>query len=73
MDAVEFVQVPKDFKGIYHSHIEENQSSSVEVESDSGFGIVVMNAVPGRNSQIQRKDVRVLSALGDCEEPPYPS
>jgi MarR-like DNA-binding transcriptional regulator SgrR of sgrS sRNA len=58
LDAVEFVQVPKDFKGIYHSHIEENQYSSVEVESDSGFGIVVMNAVPGRDSQIQRKDVR---------------
>lgn len=58
LDAVEFVQVPKDFKGIYHSHIEESQSSSVEVESDSGFGIVVMNAVPGRDSQIQRKDVR---------------
>lgn len=58
LDAVEFVQVPKDFKGIYHSHLEESQSSSVEVESDSGFGIVVMNAVPGRDSQIQRKEVR---------------
>ncbi|MBN8193453.1 SgrR family transcriptional regulator [Bacillus sp. NTK074B] len=58
LDAVEFVQVPKDFKGIYHSHIEENQTSSFEVESDSGFGIVVMNAIPGRDSQIQRKDVR---------------
>ncbi|MDX8342573.1 ABC transporter substrate-binding protein [Rossellomorea sp. YZS02] len=58
LDAVEFVQVPKDFKGIYHSHIDDNQSTSVEVESDSGFGIIVMNALPGRDSQIQRKEVR---------------
>ncbi|MGR3763042.1 ABC transporter substrate-binding protein [Rossellomorea sp. NS-SX7] len=58
LDTVEFVQVPRDFKGIYHSHIERNQSSSVEVESDSGFGIVIMNACPGRDSAIQRKEVR---------------
>ncbi|MCA1065670.1 ABC transporter substrate-binding protein [Rossellomorea sp. AcN35-11] len=58
LDAVEFVQVPKDFRGIYHSHIEESQSSSVEIESDSGFGVVIMNASPGRDSQIQRKEVR---------------
>ncbi|NQD64919.1 ABC transporter substrate-binding protein [Bacillus haikouensis] len=58
LDAVEFVQVPQDFKGIYHSHIERSHSSSFEVESDSGFGIVIMNASPGRNSAIQRKEVR---------------
>jgi MarR-like DNA-binding transcriptional regulator SgrR of sgrS sRNA len=58
LDAVEFVQVPQDFKGIYQSHIERNHSSSVEVESDSGFGIVIMNATPGRDSAIQRKEVR---------------
>ena len=56
LDAVEFVQVPADFQGIYHSQIEQNRSSSVEVESDSGFGIVVMNA--SRNSCLQRKEVR---------------
>ncbi|XXM73073.1 ABC transporter substrate-binding protein [Lysinibacillus sphaericus] len=58
LDTVEFVQVPKDFKGIYHSHAERSRSSSVEMESDSGFGVVIMNASPGRHSQIQRKDVR---------------
>ncbi|MEL3971710.1 ABC transporter substrate-binding protein [Rossellomorea oryzaecorticis] len=58
LDAVEFVQVPQDFKGVYQSHIERSHSSSVEVESDSGFGIVIMNATPGRDSAIQRKEVR---------------
>jgi MarR-like DNA-binding transcriptional regulator SgrR of sgrS sRNA len=58
LDAVEFVQVPQDFKGIYHSHLERSHSSAVEVESDSGFGIVVMDGSPGRDSVIQRKEVR---------------
>jgi MarR-like DNA-binding transcriptional regulator SgrR of sgrS sRNA len=56
LDSVEFVQVPADFKGIYHSQNEKSRSSSVEVESDSGFGIVVMNST--RNSAIKRKEVR---------------
>jgi MarR-like DNA-binding transcriptional regulator SgrR of sgrS sRNA len=58
LDAVEFVQVPQDFKGVYHSQVERSQSSSVEVESDSGFGIVIMNACPDRDSAIRRKEVR---------------
>ncbi|WP_175987477.1 ABC transporter substrate-binding protein [Bacillus sp. Marseille-Q1617] len=58
LDAVEFVQVPQDFKGIYHSHIERSDSLSVEVESDSGFGVVIMNAGPYRDSAIQRKEIR---------------
>ncbi|WP_421385230.1 ABC transporter substrate-binding protein [Bacillus salacetis] len=56
LDAVEFIQVPTDFKGIFHSHVECNDASPVEVESDSGFGIVVMNIC--RLSAIQRKEVR---------------
>ncbi len=56
LDTVEFVQVPQDFKGMYQSHHEQHDTSSVEVESDSGFGIVVMNAT--RDSDIQRKEVR---------------
>ncbi|WP_335869891.1 ABC transporter substrate-binding protein [Bacillus sp. 2205SS5-2] len=56
LDSVEFVQVPQDFKGIYHSHSEQNFPSSFEVESDSGFGIIVMNT--NRNSLIQYKKVR---------------
>ncbi|QTC42888.1 SgrR family transcriptional regulator [Bacillus sp. V3] len=58
LDAVEFVQVPQDFKGIYHSPSEGSHSSSVEVESDSGFGAVIMNVCPDRVSQIQRIEVR---------------
>ncbi|EDL66603.1 ABC transporter substrate-binding protein [Bacillus sp. SG-1] len=56
LDAVEFVQVPMDFQGIYHSQVQQKRSASVEVQSDSGFGIVVMN--PCRDSAIQRKEVR---------------
>ncbi|BCB02537.1 ABC transporter substrate-binding protein [Bacillus sp. KH172YL63] len=56
LDAVEFVQVPHDFKGMYQSHHEQHDGDSVEVESDSGFGIVVMD--PTRDSDIRRKEVR---------------
>lgn len=56
IDVVEFIQVPEDFKGIYHSPTEENTSSSFEVESDSGFGIIVMNSC--RDSAIRQKKVR---------------
>lgn len=56
IDVVEFIQVPEDFKGIYHSPMEKDTSSSFEVESDSGFGIIVMNSC--RNSSIRQKRVR---------------
>jgi len=56
LDAVEFIQVPSDFKKVYHSQKEQNDSSSFEVESDSGFGIIVMNHF--RDSSIKRKEVR---------------
>ncbi|KAB7672179.1 ABC transporter substrate-binding protein [Bacillus sp. B1-b2] len=56
LDAVEFIKVPTDFKGAYHSHLEQTDSTSFQVESDSGFGIVVMNV--NRNTDIKRKEVR---------------
>ncbi|MCA1055815.1 ABC transporter substrate-binding protein [Rossellomorea aquimaris] len=56
LDAVEFVQVPADFKGIYHSQNQLGQASSVEVEADSGFGVVIMNT--NRHSSIRNKKVR---------------
>ncbi|MGD6801880.1 ABC transporter substrate-binding protein [Rossellomorea aquimaris] len=71
LDTVEFIQVPHEFRGIYHSPVEQDQS--FEVESDSGFGIVVMNTC--RQSDIRRKEVRQylhwvinknIKTIGDC-------
>lgn len=57
LDAVEFVQVPKDFPMIYQSAVEQKSSSTFQVESDSGFGVVIMNAYRD-GSIIQKKEVR---------------
>ncbi|MCM2606214.1 ABC transporter substrate-binding protein [Rossellomorea marisflavi] len=54
LDSVEFVKVEPDFPVHYQSQTED--PASIEVESDSGFGIVVMNAY--RDSAIHHKDVR---------------
>lgn len=56
LDEVEFVQVPKDFDIVYRSSTHEDVKDTFEVESDSGFGVVIMNTF--RNSDIQRKEVR---------------
>ena len=56
LDEVEFVQVPKDFDIVYRSSTQEEAKDTVEVESDSGFGVVIMNTF--RKSDIQRKEVR---------------
>lgn len=56
LDEVEFVQVPKDFDIVYRSSTQEDGKDTVEVESDSGFGVVIMNTF--RDSDIQRKEVR---------------
>lgn len=56
LDEVEFVQVPKDFDIVYRSSTQEEGKDTVEVESDSGFGVVIMNTY--RKSDIQRKEVR---------------
>ncbi|PSL41770.1 MarR-like DNA-binding transcriptional regulator SgrR of sgrS sRNA [Planomicrobium soli] len=56
LDAVEFVVVPADFDFAYRSATEEQAQKTFQVESDSGFGIVIMNAF--RDSDIRRKEVR---------------
>lgn len=56
LDEVEFVQVPKDFDIVYRSSTKEDVKDTFEVESDSGFGVVIMNTF--RNTDIQRKEVR---------------
>jgi MarR-like DNA-binding transcriptional regulator SgrR of sgrS sRNA len=56
LDEVEFVQVPKDFDIVYRSSIQEYGNDTFEVESDSGFGVVIMNTF--RKTDIQRKEVR---------------
>lgn len=56
LDVIEFVVVPADFELAYRSAAEEKKQKTVQVESDSGFGIVIMNAF--RDSDIGRKEVR---------------
>ncbi|MFD1736324.1 ABC transporter substrate-binding protein [Bacillus salitolerans] len=57
LDVVEFIQVPKDFKMVYHSTVDQdNPNSTFQVESDSGFGVVMMNT--NRHSMVQNKEVR---------------
>lgn len=56
LDVVEFVQVPEDFDVVYRSSVQEETRSTFQVESDSGFGVVIMNTF--RNTAIQRKEVR---------------
>lgn len=56
LDRVEFIQVPKEFQVVYHAGHESEQVDTFKVESDSGFGIVVMN--PFNGSDLARKEVR---------------
>ncbi len=56
VDHVEFVQVPEDFEIIYRSTTQIKDQPTFQVESDSGFGVVIMNSF--RNSAIQRKEIR---------------
>ncbi len=55
LDVIEFLQMPSGFETIYRSSLKED-IETFKVESDSGFGLVIMNAY--RNSAIKRKDVR---------------
>lgn len=56
IDEVEFIQVPQDFDVVYRSSTQVESHSTFQVESDSGFGVVIMNSF--RNSPIQHKEVR---------------
>jgi SgrR family transcriptional regulator len=56
LDSVEFIQVSREFGNVYYGAHESREVGTFEVESDSGFGIVVMN--PYRQTDIARKEVR---------------
>ncbi len=56
LDVVDFIQVPRDFEITYHSANHPKDEATFQVESDTGFGIVVMNAF--RPTDIQRQEVR---------------
>lgn len=56
LDCVEYIQVPREFEVIYYGANESDKVDTQKIESDSGFGIVVMN--PYRNSDMSRKEVR---------------
>ncbi|RLQ92771.1 ABC transporter substrate-binding protein [Planomicrobium sp. Y74] len=56
LDVIDFVQVPKDFDIVYRSASQEKEETTFQVESDTGFGVVIMNAF--RPSPIQRQEVR---------------
>jgi SgrR family transcriptional regulator len=56
LDSVEFIQVPKEFQVVYHAAHEADGVDTFEVESDSGFGVVVLN--PDRHPDMKRKVVR---------------
>jgi SgrR family transcriptional regulator len=56
LDKVEFIRVSKEFGAMYYGANETKNVGTFEVESDSGFGIVVMN--PYRQSDVARKEVR---------------
>ncbi|WP_342598271.1 ABC transporter substrate-binding protein [Psychrobacillus sp. FSL H8-0483] len=56
LDKIEFVQVPEEFDIVYRSSTEDSGKSFFPVESDSGFGVVIMNA--SQHTSIQRKEVR---------------
>ncbi|MEH7247731.1 ABC transporter substrate-binding protein [Neobacillus niacini] len=56
LDSVEFIQVSREFGNVYYGAHESREVGTFEVESDSGFGIVVMNAF--RQTDIARKEVR---------------
>lgn len=56
LDAIEFVQVPKDFDIAYRSSRHQNEDETFLVESDSGVGMLFMNAF--RDSPIKQKEVR---------------
>ena len=56
LDIVEFLQVPEDFDFVYRSSVNDQTDDTFQVESDSGFGVVILNEF--RNSPINRKEVR---------------
>ncbi|MDQ0427353.1 MarR-like DNA-binding transcriptional regulator SgrR of sgrS sRNA [Planomicrobium stackebrandtii] len=56
LDSVQFIQVPEDFDFAYRTSANDRSEDTFQVESDSGFGVVIMNAF--RDSPINQKEVR---------------
>lgn len=56
LDMVEFIQVPEEFDFAYRSSVNGSTDETFQVESDSGFGVVILNTF--RDSPINRKEVR---------------
>lgn len=56
LDRIDFIKVPKDFEVVYRSGTKVVPEKTFDVESDSGFGVVIMN--PLRGSETRRKEVR---------------
>ncbi|WP_142829970.1 ABC transporter substrate-binding protein [Planococcus soli] len=56
LDSVQFIQVPEDFDFAYRTSANDRSEDTFQVESDSGFGAVIMNAF--RDSPINQKEVR---------------
>ncbi|MBK3495274.1 SgrR family transcriptional regulator [Viridibacillus sp. YIM B01967] len=56
LDTIEFVQVPKDFDTIYRTSQNGDTLDTIDVQSDSGFGIVILNICHG--SSIQNLELR---------------
>lgn len=56
LDTVEFIQVPLEFDTIYQSSKHHKCNPTFQVERNSGFGVIIMNA--WRDSSIQHIDVR---------------
>lgn len=56
LDAIEFVQVPEDFDISYQTSQHHAEEKTFLVESDSGVGMVFLNAF--RDSPIKHKEVR---------------
>ncbi|TWT07905.1 ABC transporter substrate-binding protein [Planococcus sp. CPCC 101016] len=56
LDMVEFIQVPEEFDFAYRSSVNGPKDETFQVESDSGFGVVILNAF--RDSPINRQEVR---------------
>lgn len=56
LDAIDFIQVPEDFDFAYRTSAKDKMEETFQVESDSGFGAVILNAF--RDSPINQKEVR---------------
>lgn len=66
LDRIEFIQVPTDFKIIYHTSQSDEADELFQVKSDSGFGVVVMNYC--HESPLENPNVRhyIHQVIANC-------